>query len=159
MTAEMRSVQSDTQCRSAGVAGNIRHAMGLRERKKEQTRRAIEDAAFRLFEDRGYAATTVADIAEAADIAPRTFFSYFPSKEAVVFGDFDDDLRRARDAACATAPRARTTFEALRDVDRRADRPRTPSTTTTASACATASCATTTRSPRTSATSWAASRR
>jgi AcrR family transcriptional regulator len=87
--------------------------MGLRERKKEQTRRAIEDAAFRLFEDRGYAATTVADIAEAADIAPRTFFGYFPSKEAVVFGDFDETFgsleTRLRDR-----PDSETTFEALR---------------------------------------------
>ncbi|WP_051223730.1 TetR family transcriptional regulator [Conexibacter woesei] len=88
--------------------------MGLRERKKEQTRRAIEDAAFRLFEDRGYAATTVADIAEAADIAPRTFFSYFPSKEAVVFGDFDEVFdaleTRMRDRADDE-----NAFEALRE--------------------------------------------
>jgi AcrR family transcriptional regulator len=88
--------------------------MGLRERKKEQTRRSIEDAAFRLFEDRGYAATTVADIAEAADIAPRTFFSYFPSKEAVVFGDFDDVFgaleTRMRDRA-----EDENSFEALRE--------------------------------------------
>ena len=88
--------------------------MGLRERKKEQTRRAIEDAAFRLFEERGYAATTVADIAAAADIAPRTFFSYFPSKEAVVFGDFDEVF-----GALETRMRERAdgenAFEALRE--------------------------------------------
>jgi AcrR family transcriptional regulator len=88
--------------------------MGLRERKKEQTRRSIEEAAFRLFDDRGYAATTVADIAEAADIAPRTFFSYFPSKEAVVFGDFDEVFgtleARMRDRA-----EGENAFEALRE--------------------------------------------
>lgn len=88
--------------------------MGLRERKKEQTRRAIEDAAFRLFEDRGYAATTVAEIAEAADIAPRTFFSYFPSKEAVVFGDFDE-VFAALETRMAERAGDETTFEALRE--------------------------------------------
>ena len=87
--------------------------MGLRERKKQRTREQIVEAAARLFAERGYDATTIADIAAAADIAPRTFFAYFPSKEAVVFHDADRDFEGLT-AALASRPEGEYAFTALR---------------------------------------------
>ena len=86
---------------------------GLRERKKQRTREQIIDAAMRLFAERGYHATTIADIATAADVAPRTFFSYFPSKEAVVFHNVDRDLESLVTTLRDQLP-GETVFEALR---------------------------------------------
>jgi AcrR family transcriptional regulator len=65
---------------------------GLRERKKAKTRAAIRDHAMRLFDEQGYAATTVEQIAEAADVSPSTFFRYFPTKEDTVLADDYDPL-------------------------------------------------------------------
>ena len=64
-----------------------KHAEGLRERKKRQTREAVRCAAFRLFEQFGYPNTTVEQIAAAAEISPRTFFRYFPTKAALLIPD------------------------------------------------------------------------
>ena len=69
---------------------------GLRERKKARTRAAIQRHALRLFHEQGYGATTVDQIAAAAEISPSTFFRYFPTKEATVLYDpFDPVLIEA----------------------------------------------------------------
>lgn len=86
---------------------------GLRERKKQQTRETIVREAVRLFRKRGYDHTTIADIADAADISPRTFFSYFDTKEAVVFNDFDELVARLGEQLERREPGS-TAFDALR---------------------------------------------
>jgi len=57
--------------------------VGRRERKKEETKRKIFEAAVKLFTDKGFNAATVDEIAEAADVSKGTFFNYFPRKEAI----------------------------------------------------------------------------
>lgn len=68
--------------------------IGLRERKKRERRDSIEEAALHLFDTEGFENTTVENIAAEADIAPRTFFSYFPTKEDVVLADYAGRLER-----------------------------------------------------------------
>src|SRR4249920_1574453 len=60
---------------------------GLRERKKQRTREAIARVAQELFAQRGFHETTIREIAEAADVSPRTVSTYFPVKEDLVFAD------------------------------------------------------------------------
>jgi AcrR family transcriptional regulator len=63
---------------------------GLRERKKQQTRGAIADAAARLFATRGFDAVTVADVAREAEVSVGTVFNYFPAKEDLFYGRMQD---------------------------------------------------------------------
>ncbi|GGK86147.1 hypothetical protein Sme01_39470 [Sphaerisporangium melleum] len=86
--------------------------MGLRERKKHQTRQALIDAGTRLFLDQGYEATTVDQIAAAVEISPRTFFRYFGSKEDLAL-DFTVDYAERVTGALAARPPDEPPFTAL----------------------------------------------
>ncbi|MCW2975476.1 MAG: transcriptional regulator, TetR family [Actinomycetia bacterium] len=87
---------------------------GLRERKKQRTRETIARAARELFAERGYHATTLPDIAEAADVSTRTIFAYFPSKEDILFSDFP--LMKATLAqALAERPAGKEALETVRE--------------------------------------------
>lgn len=76
---------------------------GLRARKRQQTRERLTRAAMALFLERGFEATTLDDIAAAADVSRRSFFHYFASKEDVVFA-WQEELSAALMAAVAARP-------------------------------------------------------
>jgi AcrR family transcriptional regulator len=81
--------------------------MGLRERKKEQTRQSIAETAWRLFAVRGYDRVSVAEIARAAQVAEATVFNYFPTKEDLFYSRleaFGDQLVEAIEARPAGEP-------------------------------------------------------
>lgn len=93
--------------------GAVAAELGLRERKKRETRRQIFDAANRLFVERGFDAVAVAEIARAADVSEVTVFNYFPTKEDLFYGGmqfFEEDLIDA----VRSRPRGKSALDAFR---------------------------------------------
>lgn len=88
---------------------------GLRARKKRETREALIEAALRLYRQRGFDRVTVSEIARLADVAPRTFFSYFETKEDVFLGRGDERLERLVEAI-QHRDRRRPILEAIQHV-------------------------------------------
>jgi AcrR family transcriptional regulator len=89
--------------------------LGRRERKKRSTRLALKAAALDLAAERGYANVTVEDIAEAVDVSVRTFFNYFPSKEAAIVGEDPELIVAMKAEVVALAPEL-SPLETLRTV-------------------------------------------
>lgn len=94
-------------------------ALGRRERKKLQTRRALAEAALKLFVERGYDAVTVAEIAEEADTAVTTLFKHFPEgKESLVFdGSAELEIGGTEDRGAAIVAAIRDRGEGVRVLD------------------------------------------
>jgi AcrR family transcriptional regulator len=86
---------------------------GLRERKKQQTREGIAEAANRLFADRGFDAVTVAQVAQAANVSEVTVFNYFPTKEDLFYGGMQFFEEKLLDAVRERAP-GESVLEAFR---------------------------------------------
>ena len=87
---------------------------GLRERKKQKTRDTIIKVALDLFAEHGYEQTTIAEIADAAEVSPRTIFAYFPTKEDIVFCQLPETRERLAQAL-RERPDGATALDALRD--------------------------------------------
>lgn len=104
--------------------------VGLRERKKQQTRQTIYEAARRLFAERGFDAVTVAEVAAAANVSEVTVFNYFPTKEDLFYGGmqfFEEELleavrsrRRGESALVALRRRLLESTDLLRGRERMA---------------------------------------
>jgi len=109
------------------VAGaSIEPRVGLRARKKQRTRQAIVEAATSLFAERGYAETTLAEVAEEAEVALSTIFNYFPGKLDIVFAVLDALIDSAQERIVAR-PEGETATHAVlawvRDVLPELERP------------------------------------
>src|SRR5207245_8748314 len=87
--------------------------VGLRERKKQQTRELIAEAARRLFADRGFDQVTVAEVARAANVSEVTVFNYFPTKEDLLYGGMQFFEESLLDAVRSRQPGA-SVLEAFR---------------------------------------------
>jgi AcrR family transcriptional regulator len=96
-------------------------APSRRERNAARTRTAITQAARRLFDEHGYDGTTVEQIADAADVAPRTVFRYFPTKESILFAELDDVRRQILERFDAVDPQADPLPALLAVLDAEAD--------------------------------------
>ncbi len=87
----------------------------LRERKKQHTRKTIVSAALELFTEKGYEHTTIADIADAAVVSPRTVSTYFPTKEDILFAD-TPEIHGLFARALEDRPQGVSALDALRDI-------------------------------------------
>jgi len=107
--------------------------VGLRARKKQQTRQALIEAALRLYREKGLDGVTVADIAKEANVAPRTFFGYFETKEDVFLGRGDNrvdlliEAIRKRDRRTPILGAVRPMLLQDRERPRRQQQPANPS--------------------------------
>ena len=97
---------------SSILSADEAHA-SLRERKKLATRRSLRRIAFQLAAERGFSNVTVEDIAAAAEVSTRTFFNYFPSKEAALFGNDPERVDALREQIAHAAP-GESALDALR---------------------------------------------
>jgi AcrR family transcriptional regulator len=104
VTARKQAKSKSSRTKSDAAAG----PSGLRERKRQQTRERLTRVAMALFLERGFEATTLDDIAAAADVSRRSFFHYFASKEDVVFAWHEESM-----AALIAAVAARPAGEAM----------------------------------------------
>lgn len=96
-----------------------RPCTGLRQQHGEQTRHALTAAALGLFADRGFAATTIEEVAARAGVSPRTFFRYYPSKEAVLYQDVTELVHRVEvllSSRPVSAPPLRNLLEVLTEL-------------------------------------------
>jgi AcrR family transcriptional regulator len=99
------------------AASQTEPAPTLRARKRERTRERIVETGVELFARKGYNETTVADIAEAADIGTRTFFGYFESKDALLFDDGRARIETAIETIAHASPNAQPARVLLNALD------------------------------------------